>query len=507
MNQYDEINTFLQSEAHIASDYEFLMSYINTFLYKNLNREKVNEFYKKIPAICDKLFGVSIKTGKSKPNLKISEVDLLNKETATFQDFDALLNLLEPGIENLKMKFKNLFFSINNPPEYVPHYTLPASILSKSINSLLVSKKTDYVLSLCFFNCLTKNLDVQRMELERGSIHTNLFEYYITLLLVVIKEYPMSVQHKVSLGKSNKNFEVLKNNISAINKKAVSEKSKENYSALDYNRSLIFNFYTILFKNILQNFSKSRHISDLAKLKLIVSGIETIWLSDFFMPPPNFLPTSSIDIYSYFFRKNTNFTDDGFSSRAFTYENVLAQNLYSFNIPNMMVIQCMTNVINILHENFLFNTKKQITLDKDSMLFILQKPLFFFLKNCFYKISEGTSNSEVNLGDIAKLWHSYVTPWRFVPKESFLDYADAITEFIFLNILFYTELFNDYIIAFNSVNVLNKNEINLLNEIMEMYNISTQDDIIYDHLNLRLLLDLSMGKVFVKLFYNILIFV
>jgi hypothetical protein len=164
----------------------------------------------------------------------------------------------------------------------------------------------------------------------------------------------------------------------------------------------------------------------------------------------------------------------------------------------MMVIQCITNVINILHENFLFNTKKQITLDKDSMLFILQKPLFFFLKNCFYKISEGTSNSEVNLGDIAKLWHSYVTPWRFVPKESFLDYADAITEFIFLNILFYTELFNDYIIAFNSVNVLNKNEINLLNEIIEMYNISTQDDIIYDHLNLRLLLDLSMGKVFVK---------
>ena len=107
MNKYDDINTFLQSETHIASDYEFLMSYINTFLYKNLNREKVDEFYKKIPAICDKLFGVSVKTGKIKQNLKVSEVDLLNKETATFQDFDALLHLLEPGIENLKMKFKN----------------------------------------------------------------------------------------------------------------------------------------------------------------------------------------------------------------------------------------------------------------------------------------------------------------------------------------------------------------------------------------------------------------
>jgi hypothetical protein len=500
MNEYDDINTFLQSQANINFDFQFLMNYINTFLYKNPNREKIEDFYKKIPSIIDKLFGVSSKTGKSKQTVKTNEIDLLNSEYTTFSDFDQLLHLLEPGLEFTSMRQKNLFFSINNPPEYIPHYNLPASILSKSISSLLQGRKIDYVLSLCFFNSLSKNLEFQRKELEKGQIHTNLFEYYITLLLIVIKDYPAAFQHKIILNKSNKNFQDLRTQVKNILKRSISEKSKDNLFSLDFNRSLIFNFFNILFKNILDYFSKKGQVNDLSKLKLIVSGIETIWLSEFFMPIAGFNPTSQSDIYSYFFRKSSLTESFGGAYTPVSIEKVLSQNLQPLNIPNIIVLQCITNVISSLQENFLFNTKKGTPiLERDSMIYILHKPLFYFLKNCIYKISEGSANSEANLGDLARVWYTYITPWNKLKEGSnILDYYDAIREYIFSNILFYTEIFNDYIVAFNSVNVLNKNEINLMNDILSMYEVNDNNEIMYGHVNLGYLEDLSLGKVFVK---------
>jgi hypothetical protein len=502
MNEYDDINNFLNAQANINLSYQFLMNYINTFLYKNPNREKIEDFYKKIPSIIDKLFGLSSKTGKSKQlTAKINDIDLLNSENTTFYDFDALLHLLEPGLEFTSMKHSNLFFSINNPPEYIPHYYLPASILSKSISSLLQARKIDYVLSLCYFNSLSKNLEFQRKELEKGQIHTNLFEYYITLLLVVIKDYPTSIQHKIILNKVNKNFQDIRTQVKNILKKSKSEKSKDNFFSLDFNRSLIFNFFNILFKNILDYLSKRSHINDLFKLKLIVSGVETIWLSEFFLPVAGYNPSSQSDIYSYFFKKSSLTESFGGAYTPVSIEKVLSQNLQPLTIPNLIVLQCLTNIISSLQENYLFSVNKgTASLERDSMIYFLHKPLFYFLKNCFINISEGSANSEANLGDIARIWYTYITPWnKLKDGTNLVEYQDAIREYIFSNILFYTEIYNDYIIAFNSVNVLNKNEINLMNDILSMYDVNDKNEIILGYLNLEYLEELSLGKVFVKI--------
>ena len=71
------------------------MSYINKFLYKYQNREKLDDFYKRIPGILDKILGVSLikQKGLTTKETK-SELDILSFEDTTYKDFDKLLHLI-----------------------------------------------------------------------------------------------------------------------------------------------------------------------------------------------------------------------------------------------------------------------------------------------------------------------------------------------------------------------------------------------------------------------------
>ena len=143
--------------------------------------------------------------------------------------------------------------------------------------------------------------------------------------------------------------------------------------------------------------------------------------------------------------------------------------------------------------------KKIISLDTDAMIFILQKPLFYFFKSCFIKFSEGSSNSESNLGDIANIWYTFISPWKQIRAPSD-QYEEAFKDYIFLNLLFYTELLNDYIVGYSLLNFLNKNEISLLYEVLNMYKINDEDEIIFGRVNLKILEDLATGKIYVIFF-------
>ena len=69
-----------------------------------------------------------------------------------------------------------------------------------------------------------------------------------------------------------------------------------------------------------------------------------------------------------------------------------------------------------------------------------------------------------------------------------------------MNLLFYTELLNDYIVGYSLLNVLNKNEISLLYEVLNMYKINDEDEIIFGRVNLKILEDLATGKIYVIFF-------
>lgn len=498
MNNYDYINTFLNSEPNIESDFEFLMSYINKFLYKYQNREKLDDFYKRIPGILDKILGVSLikQKGLTTKETK-SELDILSHEDTTYKDFDKLLHLILPDFENYTKNSKNLFSSINMPPDHILHYTLPVSIISKSISNLVNEKKFEYVLGMSFFNISAKNLDIQMNELIKGHIHISLLEYFFFLLLISIKEN--SSKQKVNLINNNKDFKSVKKNPSSAYKVAFSDYSKAFIDEIDYNKSIVFNFYSILFKQILDYFSMNKHPNDILKLKILITIVECVFLSEYYIPDSSCISKSPADIYTHFFSKES--TRDTFAT---TFKNFFKLDKSSqVTIPNPIVLNTLKQVvITLQRETFLYKeNRKNISLDTDSMLFIIQKPLFYFFKSCFRKLTDGSSSScESNLGDVSEIWFCYITPWMRISRYSGA-YDEAIKEYIYFNILFYTELFNDYIIAFSSLNILNKYEIKLLNDILNCYKIKNKNEILEGHVELRNLEDLANGKIYVSWFF------
>jgi hypothetical protein len=492
MNKYDDLHTFLNSSPRIRQDYDFITNYITAFLYKNTNREKIDEYYNKIPSIFDRFLGISNKR-------QSNDVKLLESNETTFEDFDYLLHLFVPGSEN-----RNIFTSVYSPPDYVPDYIVATSLISKSIDSLVSQNKQEYVLLLDVFEDLSKNIELQRNALEKGNIILNVFEYFVVLVLIAIKDAP-SEKNKINLPKINKNFVDLIRLTSQ--KRSLSERTKDHAYVLDVSRSLGNNFYFLMFRNLVNYLLNSKFMSDQIKLRFLVSAVQLVWMSDYFIIPSSMhVSKSALDIYSFFFRKD--------QSQYLTPD---------FTIPNITMLDCLSYLVTTLQVNgmlFIENPRdKSYSLREDSLIFKLQKPLFYFFKNCFLKFNQEYSNKEANLSDIARIWFIYITPWmqlnipvnsnqqsqyqssqfksNYMKSQSTLD--DVVREYIHHNMLFYTELFNDYIFAFSTLNVLTKNELSLLNKILELYKGNEGQYIVNDYINMKVLEDLSMGKLYVRI--------
>ena len=500
MNKYDDINVFLFSEPNLKQNFEFLTNYITTFLYKNTNREKIEDFYHKFPSICDKLFGISTKSNVSSKKLRQSKclVEVLNSETTTFEDIDSLLHLLIPGIDQAK----NIFNSVFSPSDNVPDYIISTSIISKSLYSLITQRKQEYILTMNIFEDLEKNQDFQRNALEKGNIILTIFEYFITIVLVAIGEIS-NTKNKINLSKCNKNFVDFIKNFSQ--KKALSDKSKENLYLIDNSRSLVHNFYFILFRNLV-NYLMSR---DHRKLRYLISAIEFVWLSDYFIVTTSVnLSKSPLEIYNFFFRTQ------GTVSPYLSQENI--------GLPNLTLLECLYYLVVSLQTNGFLFSQNQITksylLKEDSLLFRIQKPLFYFFKNCFLKFNQEYSNTEIVLSDIARVWFAFITPWMqlnipissnlpnfqtnsqfksIYPMKKSNTIDDVVREFVYFNMLFYTELLNDYIYAFSSMHVLSRKELSFLNQVLELYK-NSEGFIINDYVNLKVLEDLSEGRLYVR---------
>jgi hypothetical protein len=277
---------------------------------------------------------------------------------------------------------------------------------------------------------------------------------------------------------------------------------------IDSSRSLVHNFYFILFRNLL-NYLMSR---DHLKLRLLISAIEFVWLSDYFIiTTSTHLSKSPLEIYNFFFRSQ------GTVSPLLSQENI--------GLPNITLLECLYYVVVSLQTNGFLFSQNQITksylLKEDSLLFRIQKPLFYFFKNCFLKFNQEYSNTEIVLSDIARVWFAYITPWMqlnipiscslpnfqthsqfksIYPMKKSNTIDDVVREFVYFNMLFYTELLNDYIYAFSSMHVLSRKELSFLNQVLELYK-NAEGFIINDYVNLKVLEDLSEGRLYVRVEY------
>jgi hypothetical protein len=436
----ENINSFLSREPNLRSDPNFLLNYINS-LYKMTSREKMNEFYNNIPIIFDKIFGFT-KMNSSRPN-RTSLINQLNADNIRFEDLELLLHLFIP----LANSSKNLFSAVTSPPDYVPDYKLSTSVISNSISTLVMQNKKDYLISIGLFDELTKGVETQRQALDNGNIIITIFEYYIMIILIAIREYQGNC--RVNLSKYNENFIDFPRYYE--NKKLLSELSKDFLYSLELNKTLVYNFYHLLIKTIVSTLSESSLWNNQNRMKFIVSAIDLTWLTD--------------------------------------YRIMKADSRLNVPMPNLILIDCLKNVISILQKHIFENDGYHLR--DDAPLLRLQRPVFYFLKVNINKYITESFHSDVTLNDIIKVWYAYIMPWDDSSKTS------KYREYIHLNLLFYTELFNDYIIAFSNLSKLSSSVLHLFNDILRLYIINDRN-IVNNSIDLEMLYDLSQDKYYDK---------
>jgi hypothetical protein len=485
MDKFVDLNfkSFLESEPNIKKDFEFITNYLNSFFNRNMNREKIEEFYKKIPLIMDRLFAISKnKIPKQKINNQTSTsiskgtYDLLNSENATFHDYDMFMHLFLP-----EAGFKNIF-SVISAPENSPYYTLSLSQISRRVSTLIEAKQFEILFTLPYF----RNRENFKTQIEKGYVNLNIFDYFFTMLLIIIKEIK-NTSNKIILPKYNKNFENFMANKESNTSQILSDKTLDNYMTVNRQRSLVANFFTNIFKNFINYFS-SKYSS---KFIFILSAIEVIWFGDFYLP--------SKEVFYHGHTSNGFY--DNFENYAYYFSRKLNENpvCESITLPNVILLECLTHVVITLQKStFLLREIRNsgdslVALDREGLLYLIHKPLFYFLKFCFVNYLH---QGEVHLGDIAKVFLYFISP-KF--KDSHYGSAQVdknllFNDFVYSNILFYTEIFNDFVISFSQLNVLDKEDLVLLGYILDLYSIE-DGFIIFSSVHLQMLEDYSLGAV------------
>jgi hypothetical protein len=440
MINYDNIYSLLSREPNIQQDVNFLINYINS-LYKMTNRDKMNEFYNNIPTIFDKIFGIS--KSSTTQQQRNSLINLLNADYIRFEDLELLLHLFIP----LQNTTKNLYTAITSPPDYVPDYKLSASVISNSISTLVMQNRQDLLISIGLFDDLMKGVDTQRQALDSGNIILTISEYYIMILLIAIRDY--QGQSRLSLSRYNENFVDFPRYYE--NKKHLSEHSRDFMYSLEMNRSLVYNFYNLLMKTLVSTLSESKLWNDQMRLKFIISAIDLTWLTD--------------------------------------YRIIKADSRFTVPMPNLVLIDCLKNVISILQRQIFDDDGYHLR--DDALLFRLQRPMFYFLKVLINKFISESFHSEINLNDIIKVWYTYIMPWDDSSKTA------KYKEYIQVNLLFYTELFNDYICAFSNLHKLSSSVLHLFNDILRLY-IKNDKLIVNNSIDIDMLIELSIDKYYGK---------
>lgn len=238
-------------------------------------------------------------------------------------------------------------------------------------------------------------------------------------------------------------------------------------------------------------------------------------------------------------------------------------NSLNLNIPNLLVLKCLKNLITLLQskrylfEEIIVKGEKLTILKPNNLLFNLQNSLFNLFKLGFALYFQSQNkNSEVSLSDFASVWYTFITPWEsfFNDSEShnlqaneksfgffswgfsaenntknfnpgfyncfkkntsplktilsahsnLLKNKALISDYlpyIEINIQFFTDLFQDYLNAFCACNVFSIEELSMLINTLEMFELNHNGYFICDLINYSNLRDFSNETINVLFFF------
>ena len=177
-------------------------------------------------------------------------------------------------------------------------------------------------------------------------------------------------------------------------------------------------------------------------------------------------------------------------------------------MPNKVQCELLHTLIYMLQkpEMLLPATHRIQAIQFDSFLFSLKEHLYWFFKNCSLKWREGDCYPSFLVG----VWAKYLTPWKLSSfMEEFLCFDFISTreepqsyqeftgfetfweDYIYENLLFYTEIFEYMLRLMCSELVFRSGDLQLLCDLSELYLVDNEGFIINKHLSLASLADLS----------------
>jgi len=568
MNKYDDIKTIFSTNMDIQQSCEFLYNYLKNYCFKPYNREKIDSYYNNLPYILKKFLSLISETNINNQNSKIvqSLMQILNLKNSTFKDFDFLLNifLVPLNFENEINIFSSIFIHNYGSTKFLFPISNSANSNKMILHFLNQNKiETVYNNFKIFKTLLLPKEDIKKYLLRKELILT-IKEYYVFIILNFIKK--STNINKLNIRDYYPNFKKFFECVSQSN--LFSKKTELIINNFDKEKSLTFNFYSILFLDFTLFLHFTSNYQNQRILELLTFAIEFLWLGDYVLyPQSDFYLNYNLEKFD---NESQNFSKS-FISNKYSIPNYdknpeLISNFSNsnLNIPNLLVLNCLKNLINILQsKNYLFtetiiNGEKKYIMKQNIMLFSLQNPLFNLFKNCFIKLSKPEQRiyPEISLSDIARVWFSYISPWespfncnglkdnkynqkekRFgffswnFSKESDEDVNNFIhdyhnnynikknvsllknifnssliylkqntqiieySQYVEINLHFYTDLLNDYLNAFTSCNILSLEEIGILINVLEMYSINFNGFFINEFINYDTLREYSNGNI------------
>lgn len=536
MNNYDEIKTILFSTFDVKIVYEYLCNYIKNYCTNSFNKDKNEKFYRNLSEILRRILYIPEDTKLINLKQNRSLLENLNLKSSKFEEFDILLNLfLVSSSKKDTNLFSAIFLNSTNSTKFL--FPLKSSSVKNLFSTVDVNSDMNLILNrFSLFEMMSnKKEDIERY-LYDGELILTTQEYFIVLICNFIKN--SSLIHKLDIKDCYQNYKKFLENFSE--KDLFCEKSKFILSKFNRNRSISYNFYNIFFVDFLNFLDFNNHQSSRFLFDFLISAIEFLWLGNF-----HFFSISE------FVAKNTNQTNHIFENSL--YSNSKERNKYLFKssfefnnsptepLPNLLVLECLKNLISLLqNKKYLFSEKeikgeKKIALKDNVHLFRLQNALFNFFKNGFIFFAKENVNSEISLSDFASVWYTYITPWesncesniessKFTSNETFnvnrfsnlkspltkkvfyndtknqKKYSNIYLEYVEFNLLFYTDLFQDYLKAFYRSNIISEDELSILLSLMEIYQVSDNGLFIHKSVNLEKMKDYSYGYINVKKF-------
>jgi len=581
MNKFDDVKTLLFTNMDIKQSCEFLLNYLKNYCFKPYNKEKIDSYYNNFAEILKKLLYFPNEISINNPNSKFfqSFLQVLNAKNSNFEDFDTFLNLflVPSNLDNEINIFSSIFIHNYGNTKFLFPITNSANSNKMILNYLNQNKSSLIFNTFRIFQILSQSKDDLIRYLAKKELILTTREYYIFIMLNFMKKASNVI--KLNIKDYYPNYKRYFENISGS--KFYSKKTEFIINNFEKDRSIIYNFYNILFLDFILYLHFTNNLQNQRLLEILTLAIEFLWLGDYLLiPQDDFYLNSYVNQNANRFN-NQNLGDS--SATNYNFPNNLPNNYYDNNfrnnygitnpninnslnvsIPNLQILNGLKNMISLLQsKRYLFdeviiNGEKVSVLKPNILLFNLQNSLFNLFKNGFALYSKSENiNTEISLSDFASVWYTFITPWEspfnnteadifynsnnneknfgffswnfgngtncknpifhnnfrknssplkniFNAQSSNFKYKALLIDYlpyIETNIHFYTDLFQDYLNAYSSCNILSIEELSILINSLEIFELSPNGFFINDFINYFMLKDFSNGNINVSFFY------